>query len=493
MSDKRFEQDLRSVLRSMAPDDVPSALREAAAAVPRTHVASARRPFGAVRSFAALAGVAAVTVLAVAGIAALTRGGPGPIVGAPTASPSSSLTVAPSASRSPLVTLEFAVVPPDGHQATTAEYAAVANVMAARLISLYGSGSVTTIFGDGAQQLPVALRTSGIPADDAQRAAVVLGTTGHVEFVAPGSQPLDVGAAVDPGKYSALFDEGWIAAAVASDHDGSPVVSITLKPGGARLFADWSTAHVGEFFAIVLDGQVLLAPLLNEAIPGGEMQISFAVTQADAAASARSLAAILSSGRLPFPAREISMGDANPPSEAPHESPSASVMATRAPSGDARWDACLAQTSLADFGGSQPIAFQEDVNRPAEAVAIFAGPVAGDPTMLWEMVCRTERQADGSAIVWSSAAGPVDRAFAGAAQVGHVMTPFDGMIITGRATEAAARIAVTLGDGSQEFANSATNADGTFWLVWLHNGQQAITATAYDAAGTPIWTEAIKP
>ncbi|MDP9483853.1 MAG: hypothetical protein M3P84_11615, partial [Chloroflexota bacterium] len=47
---------------------------------------------------------------------------------------------------------------------------------------------------------------------------------------------------------------------------GQPVVAFTLKDEGSRLFADYTRAHVDEFFAIVLDGTVISAPSIREPI-----------------------------------------------------------------------------------------------------------------------------------------------------------------------------------------------------------------------------------
>ena len=43
-------------------------------------------------------------------------------------------------------------------------------------------------------------------------------------------------------------------------------------PAAARLFADYTTNHVGEFFAIVLDGTVLAPPSINAPVTGGSGQ-----------------------------------------------------------------------------------------------------------------------------------------------------------------------------------------------------------------------------
>lgn len=98
MSDTRFEQDLRTVLRDMAPADVPKALRDAVAAVPRTPPMTRRRTSpigswaGARSRFAMLIGLAAALVLAMAGLAVLLAGGLGGRIAAPSASPTPSAT-----------------------------------------------------------------------------------------------------------------------------------------------------------------------------------------------------------------------------------------------------------------------------------------------------------------------------------------------------------------------------------------------------------------
>lgn len=75
------------------------------------------------------------------------------------------------------------------------------------------------------------------------------------------------------------------------------VVSISFDGLGARQFARITRDNVGKRLAIVLDGQVLSAPVINEPIPGGVAQISGSFT----AAEASDLALLLSAGALPAP------------------------------------------------------------------------------------------------------------------------------------------------------------------------------------------------
>ena len=77
--------------------------------------------------------------------------------------------------------------------------------------------------------------------------------------------------------------------------DNAPVVSITFDSQGGKRFADLTRANVGKPFAIILDGQVLSAPNINEPILGGTAQISGSFT----VDTANALAISLRSGALP--------------------------------------------------------------------------------------------------------------------------------------------------------------------------------------------------
>ena len=80
-----------------------------------------------------------------------------------------------------------------------------------------------------------------------------------------------------------------------SQDTGGWIVDFTLDSLGARQFAKTSTEHVGEPFAIVLDGKVISAPVINEPIIGGRGQIRGGFN----AQGARDLAVLLRAGALP--------------------------------------------------------------------------------------------------------------------------------------------------------------------------------------------------
>ena len=77
------------------------------------------------------------------------------------------------------------------------------------------------------------------------------------------------------------------------------VVDLQFKPAAANVWADYTAAHVGEQTAFTLDSQVVSAPRINEAIPGGRTQISGG-DPAFTAATARQLANVLKYGSLPL-------------------------------------------------------------------------------------------------------------------------------------------------------------------------------------------------
>ena len=87
------------------------------------------------------------------------------------------------------------------------------------------------------------------------------------------------------------------ARAGTSQSDGAWVVNFTFDSLGARRFAETSRANVGKRFAIVLDNQILSAPVIREAITGGRGQISGSFD----AASANQLSILLRAGALPAP------------------------------------------------------------------------------------------------------------------------------------------------------------------------------------------------
>ncbi len=92
------------------------------------------------------------------------------------------------------------------------------------------------------------------------------------------------------------------ARAGTSGQTGDWVVNFTFDAKGAREFADTSRENVGKRFAIVLDNQVISAPVIREAITGGRGQISGGGFDA---ASTNNLSILLRAGALPAPLQVV--------------------------------------------------------------------------------------------------------------------------------------------------------------------------------------------
>ncbi len=85
-----------------------------------------------------------------------------------------------------------------------------------------------------------------------------------------------------------------------------------LKDEGKNLFADYTSKHVGDYFAVVLDGEVITAPVINEPIPGGQVQISQGGIGGYPLAEAQNLVTILQFGQLPFQLKELANTTVSP-------------------------------------------------------------------------------------------------------------------------------------------------------------------------------------
>ncbi len=93
-------------------------------------------------------------------------------------------------------------------------------------------------------------------------------------------------------------------ARVAIDQEfNQPYVSLNFDATGADMFAETTTANVGQRFAILLDDEVQSAPVINEPITGGRARITMGDQQSftEIQASAQDLVIVLRHGALPAP------------------------------------------------------------------------------------------------------------------------------------------------------------------------------------------------
>ena len=161
--------------------------------------------------------------------------------------------------------------------------------------------------------------------DDPEALKNLLGQTAQLEFklvdlnalpenvqagiAPPGSQifPYAPGTPLE-GRFEAVRRLGGIrgdnltgAQAGVDPTNNQNVVNISFDAQGGAKFAKLTRENVGKPFAIILDGQVLSAPNINEPILGGRAQISGSFTTE----SANQLAIALRSGALPVPLQVI--------------------------------------------------------------------------------------------------------------------------------------------------------------------------------------------
>jgi len=78
-------------------------------------------------------------------------------------------------------------------------------------------------------------------------------------------------------------------------------VTLKFNSKGARKFDRLTAAHVGERFAIILEGAVMSAPVIRERIAGGSAQITGSFSPAEA----HDLAIVLRAGALPAPVKVV--------------------------------------------------------------------------------------------------------------------------------------------------------------------------------------------
>lgn len=146
----------------------------------------------------------------------------------------------------------------------------------------------------------------------AEELKALIGTTAKLTFnpvVGRGTDPnaqaglgnIVVPSMDEPGVYYTIAEapvvtgEDLTDARPSFDQNGQPAVDFRFGPQGARRFGAYTTANIGQPFAIVLDNQVISAPVIRQAITTGSGQISGAMTVDE---STR-LAVLLRAGALP--------------------------------------------------------------------------------------------------------------------------------------------------------------------------------------------------
>ncbi|EYD77051.1 Protein-export membrane protein SecD [Rubellimicrobium mesophilum DSM 19309] len=149
-------------------------------------------------------------------------------------------------------------------------------------------------------------------AKSAQEVIDLIGTTAQLTFnpvvnitsnpnADPGTGNVLVPSSEQPGTYYILerapvvTGEDLTNSQPSFDQNGRPAVSFQFDPTGARAFGEYTGQHIGEPFAIVLDNEVISAPTIQSAIPGGSGIITGSFTTEEST----NLAVLLRAGALP--------------------------------------------------------------------------------------------------------------------------------------------------------------------------------------------------
>ncbi len=204
--------------------------------------------------------------------------------------------------------IEYRVLPAEGKTPTRDDLAVLRQIIINRVDKSGVAEPQVVVQGNDR----IIVEMPGIQNADQIRSLV--GTTGRLDFVPLGSTQKQQGEEVDLKQFPPLFSGDQVAAAsIGANQAGQRTVDFTLRPDGKDAFAKYTTDNVGSYFAIVLDGKVISAPVINEPIPGGQVQISQNSTIGGyPLAEAQNLVTILQFGQLPFPIQELANTTVSP-------------------------------------------------------------------------------------------------------------------------------------------------------------------------------------
>ena len=246
-----------------------------------------------------MVGIAAAVAIVVGALVVISRLQPGSVGGLPATLPPG------------YTEITYKLMPAAGKQPDAAALATTTAVLDARVHSLGLTGAIVT--ARPPDEVVVLLPGGG----DAEASRQVLGSTGLVEFVplpsaiygstntnAGGPTGVTTGQPLPTAEKPLFNNTAHMSAIVGTDQGVGSTIELTLSGEAVSLFADYTANHVGEFFAIVVDGIVFSAPAGQSAIPDGHVVITGGIGS-NPHADLEGLVAILNSGPLPLPIQEI--------------------------------------------------------------------------------------------------------------------------------------------------------------------------------------------
>ncbi len=196
---------------------------------------------------------------------------------------------------------------PEPGQTVTAEQMEVArSVIENRTNALGASENLVQVAGESR----IVAEFPGLNEENAQSILSIIQQTGLLEFVEMGYNPLPEGTRIEPytgntppegveNAYHTIMTGADLQAVGVGNHPvtGQPIITFTLTDNGTRIFADYTSSHVDQYLAIVLDKQIISSPKIGTAITTGNGMIEGNFT----VESANALAVQLRYGSLPVP------------------------------------------------------------------------------------------------------------------------------------------------------------------------------------------------
>lgn len=133
--------------------------------------------------------------------------------------------------------------------------------------------------------------------DDVETAVEELGKTAQLEFIDENGNVLLTGADVKKASRE-VGDAG-------SNGQSEPYIALEFTEEGKELFAEATKNNLGKMIAIVMDGEVVSAPMVNSVITDGRASITGGFTNEEA----QETAARINEGSLPFNLTVIEMNN----------------------------------------------------------------------------------------------------------------------------------------------------------------------------------------
>lgn len=195
----------------------------------------------------------------------------------------------------------------DEGQTVTAEQMEVArSIIENRTNALGASENLVQVAGE----TRIVGEFPGLTEQDSQNILNIIQQTGLLEFVEMGNNPLPEGTRIETytgdtppegveNAYHTIMTGAELKSVGVSSHPvtGKPVIAFTLTDDGARIFGDYTSTHINQYLAIVLDKTIISVPRIGSAITSGNGMIEGKFT----IESANALAIQLRYGSLPIP------------------------------------------------------------------------------------------------------------------------------------------------------------------------------------------------